>query len=279
MMTDLAVIMSVYRNDKLEFLRQSVNSILTQTYSDFDFFIAIDGPVLYEVDNYLDNLKDKRIKLSRIENNGGLAKALNYLLEIVLKNPDYKLIARMDADDISSPVRFEKQHSFFSENSVVTCLGSWYEEIDVNGKHISFRSLPNSHEELKKRFSIRTPFAHSSVMLRREMIENVGFYPTDIFKLEDYVYWSLAISKGMTFANIPEILLQFRIDENFYKRRSGIKFGFYYIKARIRINKILKLPFYIYLYSFSVGIIRMMPSFAIQWFYNKIRSDEKKEKD
>jgi len=270
-MTDLAVIMSIYHNDKLEYVKQSVQSILTQTYSYFIFFIALDGPVSTEIKTYVTNIEDSRVKLYKIEENGGLARALNFLLEIVLKNPEYKFIARMDADDISLPKRFENQHNFLLANSEISCIGTWYQEIDESDNYLSNQKLPVTHDEIKKFFLKRSPLAHPSVVFRREMIEKAGFYPTDTFKQEDSVFWSNALNKGLIFANIPEILIKFRIDRNFYRRRSGIKFGFYYIKSRFRINKVLKAPFYIYLSSFGFGLVRMMPSIFLRWFYKKFR--------
>jgi glycosyltransferase involved in cell wall biosynthesis len=270
-MTELVVIMSVYKNDKLKFLKESVQSILDQTFDQFHFFIVLDGPVAADIDNYLSSLKDIRIKLFKLEKNEGLAKALNYLLDIVLKNPDYKLIARMDADDISITSRFEVQKNFLMANPSIFCVGSWYHEIDEYENILSSQQLPVSHEDIKKFFMRRSPIAHPSVMFRREMIEIAGLYPIDTIRLEDYAYWSNAIKNGILFSNIPEYLLLFRRDKDFYKRRSGIKFGINYIHERFKINKVLKVPVYIYFYSFFIGIIRMMPSFVIYCIYKVAR--------
>ena len=108
-LTDLAVVMAVYHNDKPEYVRKSVQSIVTQTYPYFDFFICFDGPVSDEVKNFILSLGDNRLKIFQIEKHGGLAKALNFLLERVLEKSQYELIARMDADDISVSTRFEAQ--------------------------------------------------------------------------------------------------------------------------------------------------------------------------
>jgi len=242
-MTDLVVIMSVYKNDNLKFVRESVQSILDQTFKIFDFYIVFDGPVSTDIDRYISSINDNRIRLFRLEQNGGLASALNFLLEKVMSIPDYKLIARMDADDISLPLRFEKQRAFLSENTEISIVGSWYEEIDESGNHLADRKLPADHDSLKKRYMIslptrlekqraflsenteisivgswyeeidesgnhladrklpadhdslkkrymtRTPFAHPSVMYRRQLIEKAGSYPTDTVLMEDNVLW------------------------------------------------------------------------------------------
>lgn len=266
-MPDLAVIMSVYQNDKLEYLEKSVQSILTQTYSQFDFLIAFDGPVSLEIDKYISSLIDNRIRIYRLENNEGLANALNYLLKIVISDSRYKLIARMDADDISMPERFKKQHNFFSTNPDISCIGTWYQEIDKTGKHLSDRKLPVDHDGIKKLYYLRTPFAHPSVMFRREMIDKAGLYPINTLKLEDYVLWGNALMKGFKLANIPEFLLKFRIDRDFYKRRSGLKYGTSFIQTRFKILISLKAPIHIYFFTLMIGIVKMLPIFLVKSIY------------
>ncbi|MCX6254229.1 MAG: glycosyltransferase [Bacteroidia bacterium] len=270
-MTDLAVIMSVYKNDKLKFLKESVQSILDQTFTQFHYYIVFDGPVSSDIDTYISSLKDSRIKLFRLEKNGGLAMALNYLLETVLKNPEYELIARMDADDISIQTRFEKQRDFLLANPDISCVGCWYHEIDEMGKHLSDRKLPVKHEALRRLYYRSTPFVHPSVMYRRSLIEIAGFYPSDTILMEDNVLWGKALMSGLSFANIPEYLFQFRIDGNFFKRRSGIKYGWNYIKTRIRINRSLKLPIYSYIISVLIGVFKMMPAFVLRYIYMAVR--------
>jgi glycosyltransferase involved in cell wall biosynthesis len=266
-MTDLAVIMSIYKNDRLEFVRQSVQSILDQTFSEFDLFIAFDGPVSKEIDSYISSLKDNRIHFFRLNENNGLANALNFLLKIIMDHDQYKYIARMDADDISIDSRFEIQRNFFMNNPDISCIGSWYKEIDESGNVLSHQKLPVTHEEIRNFFLRRSPFAHPSVMFRKDMINKAGYYPTNTIRLEDYVFWSNALKAGLIFANIPEYLLQFRRDAYFYTRRSGFKFGLNYITVRFKINKVLNAPAGIYFYSIGIGIIRMMPAFVIRFIY------------
>lgn len=266
-MTDLAVIMSVYKNDKLKFVIESVQSTLNQTFTQFHYYLVFDGPVATDIDCYITNIKDERIKLFKLEENGGLAGALNYLLEIVLKYPEYKFIARMDADDISLPARFDKQRDFLLNNPDISVLGSWYEEIDESGKHLNYRRLPVDHESLRKRYFIRTPFAHPSVMYRRELIEKAGLYPTDTVLMEDNVLWGRALNARLRFSNISEFLLKFRIDNDFFIRRSGMHYGWNYIKTRFKILKDLKLPFWIYCCTIIIGFLKMLNSFMLRIVY------------
>jgi hypothetical protein len=150
-------------------------------------------------------------------------------------------------------------------------VGSWYEEIDDSGKHLAYRKLPVDHDSLRKRYITRTPFAHSSVIYRRELIEKAGFYPTDTILMEDNVLWGRALMEGLRFANIPEILFRFRIDRDFYKRRSGIKYGFNFVKTRsINLRK-LRSPFIYFLFTYLTGCIKMLPPFFIRHIYSSIK--------
>jgi glycosyltransferase involved in cell wall biosynthesis len=266
-MVDLAVIMSIYRNDRLEFVRESVQSILDQTFSQFYYYLIFDGPVQPDVETYITSLTDNRIKHFRLDKNSGLATALNYLLEKVMNDPEYKFIARMDADDISLPERFEKQRTYLIEYPEISVLGCWYEEIDEDGKHLAYRKLPVDHESLRKRFFTRTPFAHPSVMYRRELIEKAGYYPTDTVLMEDNVLWGRALKSGLIFRNLSLYLIKFRMDKDFSKRRSGIKYGWNYFLTRSKIIRSLNLPAYTYFISFCTGILKMLPSCLIKAVY------------
>jgi glycosyltransferase involved in cell wall biosynthesis len=266
-MTDLVIIMALYQNDKFEYCVESINSILNQTYKDFDFFIVFNGELSVETEAYITALHDPRINLFRLQNNIGLAGALNFLLSIILKEPKYELIARMDADDISLPQRIDVQHAFLMANTDIMCVGSWYHEIDESGKIISNQRLPYKHDEIRKFFYKRSPVAHSSVMFRRGLIETAGYYPTYTLRLEDYALWGNALAKGLKFSNIPEYLLKFRVDRSFYNRRSGIRYGSRFIFTRFRVLRTLKAPLYSYVYSLLVGIVRMMPAFIVKSIY------------
>jgi glycosyltransferase involved in cell wall biosynthesis len=272
-MPDLAVIMSVYKNDKLKYVIESVQSILNQTFSQFEYFIAFDGPVSPDIDRYISSIGDSRIKLFRLEQNGGLANALNYLLKEVMLNPEYKLIARMDADDISLLSRFEKQRAFLLDNKDISIVGSWYEEIDEAGKHLAYLKLQTDHDSLRKRYLTRTPFAHPSVIYRRELIEKAGLYPADTILMEDNVLWGRALIEGLKFANIPEFLFKCRIDDNFYKRRSGFVYGYNYILTRFKTIRAADLCFYSYLLTIIIGLIKMTPWKIYKWidFARKIQ--------
>ncbi len=271
MSRDLAVIMSVYHKDRVVFVKEAVQSILDQTYRDFDFFISFDGPLDAKVEEYLLSVRDERVKLKRIEKNGGLARALNYLLEFVMADPQYKFIARMDADDISAPERFETQMDFLKANPIITVVGCWFEEINEEGRPLSLRRLPTDHESLRKLYATRTPFAHPTVIFTKELIEKAGNYPENTFLMEDNILWGKALRNGCKFSNINGYYFKHRINKSFYKRRSGLKYGWNYIISKWAINKDLHMPYKVNVYSLIIGILKMLPGILSIGIYKSQR--------
>jgi hypothetical protein len=89
--------------------------------------------------------------------------------------------------------------------------------------------------------------------------------------MEDNVLWGRALKAGLRFANIPIFLFQFRIDEKFFKRRSGFKYGKSFIKTRCKINRSLKFPLYSYLFILLIGFVKLMPPFFLRYVYLVVR--------
>lgn len=156
----ISVVMSVYNGEK--YLRESIESILNQTFSDFEFIVANDGStdntpqILEEYKN-----RDSRIKIIQQENIG-LTKSLNKAIN--LANGEY--IARQDVDDLSLPERLERQMKLFREKSNIDLIASWYYIIDGEGKVNLERKLPDS-KRVKKLLPFENLICHTSVMFKK----------------------------------------------------------------------------------------------------------------
>lgn len=266
----LAVIMSIYKNDRLEFVKLAVESILGQTYKDFDFYIQFDGVIDVYVEVYLRGLKDKRIKISARSENKGLAYSLNEMLQIVLPQ-GYEYIARMDADDISMPDRFEKQLAYLYTHPEVECLGTWAIEINSKGEEYYRKQMPETHEECNKMFRKRDCMIHPTVMYRRSYIEKAGLYALDTYFGEDTMMWAQGFKAACVFANVPEYLLQFRLDDNFFERRRGWKHAKSIFILRHRVNKILHYGIVADFWAFAYAAAKMMPKFILNIIYKTAR--------
>lgn len=182
----ISVIMAVYNDEK--YLREAVESILNQTYGNFEFIIFDDA----STDNSANILKkfamqDKRVRLIINEKNKGLTKNLNVGLR--LAKGDY--IARMDGDDISLTERFEKQLKYFSNHKDIVMCGTWTYSIDENGKTKSISKYPTGEREFFWSSVFRPSVAHPSVMIKREILSSHGLsYNENYRTAQDYDLWS-----------------------------------------------------------------------------------------
>lgn len=266
----VAVIMSLYRNDQLKYVRPAVESVLSQTYSGFDFYIQYDGCVQADVDTYLSHIQDARIRIYRREENTGLAQSLNDLLAVVMPQ-GYEFIARMDADDISMPDRFEKQVAFLETHLDVDCLGTWAIEIKADGSEYFRKQMPETHEGCWKQFMKRDCMIHPSVMFRRRFIEKAGVYSLNTYFGEDTMMWCQGFANGCRFANLPEYLFKFRMDDDFFNRRRGWKHAKAILSLRWKVNKTLHYPIKAYFNAVAYAGAKMMPTGILDKLYKTVR--------
>lgn len=270
MTSKTAVIMSLYKNDSLEYVKLAVESILGQSYSDFDFYIQYDGYIQKDVNEYLSNIKDERIHINRRDENKGLAYSLNELLRIVMPQ-NYEYIARMDADDISLPERFEKQVAFLDTHPKTECLGTWAIEIKSDGSEYYRKQMPETHDGCWEQFMIRDCMIHPTVMFRRSFIEKAGLYSLDTYFGEDTMMWCQGFYYGCQFANLPEYLFKFRLNDDFFNRRRGWKHAKAILKLRWKVNRMLRYPLKAYLYAFAYAGAKMMPKQILNLIYKRAR--------
>lgn len=269
----IAVIMSLYKNDVIQYVKQSVESILNQTYKNFDFYIQYDGPIRSEVDEYIEGVTDERIKIQKREENKGLAHSLNDLLSIVMPQ-GYEYIARMDADDIAVLERFEKQIAYLDTHKNIDCLGGAINEIDENGKDRGkVTSYPCDSEEARHFFRKRNPVAHPTVMFRRSFFEKAGWeYPADFVRNEDTRLWHEGYKHGCVIANLPDVLLHFRMtDAMFTQRRNGKAFAKSQLELRKIVNEDLQFGFMANVYAYAMYLLMISPSWLLKLAYRVLR--------
>lgn len=206
----ISVLMSIY-NEPEQWLCESIESILNQTYTDFEFIIINDNPER-EVNRKVLNRyqgKDKRIITIHNEENIGLTKSLNKGLKIAKG----EFIARMDGDDISLPRRFEKQVIHLFNNPDIAVCGT---QIKIIGNWINFKKLifPLEHDRIAHELLLNSCFAHPTVMIRREVLKRNNIeYDESFQQTQDYKLWVDLIGLGK-FSNIKERLLLYRTSQN-----------------------------------------------------------------
>jgi glycosyltransferase involved in cell wall biosynthesis len=199
----LSVIMPVYNGEK--YLREAIESTLNQTFSDFEFLILDDGST-DRSSSIISEYDDPRIRIFSHANRG-LAATLNRGIELAAG----EYIARQDQDDISMPERFEKQISFLENNPRVGMVGTWARIFEGLGETSRAHKHPAENYLLKFDLMFNNPFVHSSVMIRKKALGQVGGYSTDKWRQppEDYELWS-RIARISDVANIPEFLHVYR---------------------------------------------------------------------
>jgi glycosyltransferase involved in cell wall biosynthesis len=203
--TDLiSVLLPVYNGSA--YLEESIKSILDQTYSNFEIIIINDGST-DESPLIIQKFKDdQRIRFFN-QQNQGLSAALNRAIGLAKG----KYLARQDQDDISLPLRFEKQIEFLENHPDYAMVGTWAEILGEKTRTRRSHKHPAESSILKFDLLFNNPFVHSSVMMRKSTFDQIGLYSTDKSRQppEDYELWS-RIAKKFEVANIPEILLIYR---------------------------------------------------------------------
>ncbi len=186
------------------YFREALNSILAQTYADFELVIIDDSPPEMSLRVAETQGMDERILLRRGDNSG-IADALNMGCHIAKG----KYVARMDSDDVSSPVRFERQVDFLERHPDIKVLGAWSRLIDSNGRPGQTIRNPTSHALIAWSLTFGNCMTNSTVMLRRDFLEELGFYRREIL-FEDYDMWARA-SLVAKLGNLPEVLGYYRV--------------------------------------------------------------------
>lgn len=200
----ISVLMPAYNAEK--YIEEAIDSILKQTFSNFEFIIIDDGSTDRTLD-IIKSIKDTRIKLIQNGGNKGLIYTLNYGLTLA----QGKYIARMDADDISQPERLQKQYEYMEVYSDVSVLGTGFLFMHNNRVH----RHPTDDKEIRIKLMEGTAFAHPTVMMRKADIElhNLSYnihYPS----AEDYKLWTEYVFLNLKLANLSDVLLNYRVHDS-----------------------------------------------------------------
>lgn len=215
---DYSVLMSVYKNDKADYIKSAIESMINQTVMPKQYVVVVDGPVGVEIEDTITKYEQEHpdlFTIIRLKENRGLGNALN----IGMKECRYELIARMDADDISLPQRCERQLEKFESNPQLSILGTQIKEfVGEPSNIVSQRKVPISFKEIQNFAKRRSPFNHPTVMYKKSVIIRLGGYPS-LCRKEDLALFVLAVSNGVYSENLKESLLLYRTSYGNQKRR------------------------------------------------------------
>lgn len=211
----ITVIMAVYKEPE-EQIRASIESILNQTYSNIEFIIILDNPDEKWRKDLIESYHDNRMKLFINRTNIGLTKSLN----LGLAHATGGYIARMDADDISAPERFEKQLKFLRETEYDLC-GTFLEFFNDEGTTEKVK-LPYNFNIIKKNMRYYNCVFHPTWLAKKIVFEKNGGY-VDISTCEDYDFLVRAVLNGFKIGNVPEFLFKYRLSLEGISRKNALK--------------------------------------------------------
>ena len=191
-----------------QYIRESVGSVLNQTFAEFDVYVIDDG----STDNtvaILQTVSDPRLHMLQNDGNKGLIFTLNKGLELAIEK-GYQYIARMDADDICLPDRLQKQVTLMQSRPEIGVCGSWVEQFSGT-RTIEISQRSSTHEQIASELFFQNTIWHPSVIIRTSVIQQYNIrYETAFLHAEDYALWCRLA--GVTqLANIGEVLLKYRV--------------------------------------------------------------------
>jgi glycosyltransferase involved in cell wall biosynthesis len=210
-MPKVSIILPVYNGE--EFLRQAINSVLLQSFADWEMIIINDGSSDTSgsiIGSFVS--KDSRIRQIVHERNLGLVASLNE--GVAVSSGEY--LARLDSDDFwSDPDKLARQAAYLDNNPQCGLVGTRAEMVDMAGKHLYDFKPPSDDKNIRKQILLRNCFIHSSILIRKNILQQAGGYRVEDRHVEDYSLW-LRMGKLAGFANLPEVSVVYR------KNPSGI---------------------------------------------------------
>ena len=261
---EVSIVMSEY-NTKKEDLCIAIESILNQTFRDFEFII-VDDCGKNDLEKIVKKYNDMRIKIVKNDKNRGLVYSLNH----GIKEAKGKYIVRMDTDDIADKSRIEKIYNYIKKHPEYVAISSRVVEFSGN-KEIGI--LGKTGEKGKKDIMRGNVLIHPSVIIKKDAIEKVGYYK-DYNRAEDFVLWCELLLAGFKLYTINDILLKYRVNPEDYNKRK-LKYRKGEIKAKLEYYPKLGANFKDYLYIVKSILSGIMPIWLVRLYRKQFVLKEK----
>jgi glycosyltransferase involved in cell wall biosynthesis len=260
-----SVLMSIYKNDRVDFLEEALDSLLNQAIYPEQIVLVKDGPVGKDLGLIVEKFKGLFSVLGvdffihTIKENVGLGLALQSGLDFCTG----EYIVRMDSDDISTENRILMIKEFANNNPSVDIFGSYIEEFNIClGDQGLIRKVPLDNEQIASYSKKRNPMNHVTVCFRKKSIQLTGGYE-DVLYHEDYYLWLKSIKYGLTLANIPFVTVYVRAGGGMVGRRHGLtylKCEYNFVKKAVKLNS----------FNYIEAINYLLPRLVIRFIHKKI---------
>lgn len=264
----VSVIMATYNcHDTVE---ESIRSIINQTFLDWEFIICDDCSTddTYSILRKYETLYPEKILILRNEKNSKLSFSLNHCLNYA--RGEY--IARMDADDISKPERLDKQVAYLDAHPEIALVGSGMTPFDSNNTYKD--RLPAEERPCGKSMIKGVPFYHATIVMRKSAYDKIGRYTVSkrTERAQDYDMWFRFFYHGFVGHNMMKSLYLVKENLNDYKRRK-VKHRLYGIITSIIGYRLLKFPFYYYIFALKPLISILTPNFILKFIHQQKKHD------
>lgn len=264
-----SVSMCVYGRDNARWFETAIESVLNQTLPPNEIVLVVDGPVPHDLNAVIFKLEENdTFKVIRLETNQGHGIARKTGLD----NCTNELVAIMDADDICTRNRFEKQIEAFHDYPDSDIVGGMITEfIDTPDNVVGKRIVPLEDSEIKEYMQRRCPMNLVTVMFKKSSIEKVGGF-IDWYCEEDYYLWLRMALANMKFRNVDDVLVNVRVGKEMYQRRGGVK----YFKSEAKLqkymldNKIIGFPRYLISVIERLILQVLMPNKMRSFIFQKL---------
>ena len=264
-----SVSMCVYGRDNARWFETAIESVLNQTLPPNEIVLVVDGPVPHDLNAVIFKLEENdTFKVIRLETNQGHGIARKTGLD----NCTNELVAIMDADDICTRNRFEKQIEAFQNYPDSDIVGGMITEfIDTPDNVVGKRIVPLEDSEIKEYMQRRCPMNLVTVMFKKSSIEKVGGF-IDWYCEEDYYLWLRMALANMKFRNVDDVLVNVRVGKEMYQRRGGVK----YFKSEAKLqkymldNKIIGFPRYLINVTERLILQVLMPNKMRSFIFQKL---------
>lgn len=269
----VSVIMPVY-NASL-YLREAIDSVLSQTFKDYELIIINDGSTDNSGEIINDYKKNNPSRIIVLRNKVALGCAGEAATNQAIKIARGKYIAKMDADDVSDKNRLKKEVEYLEKHENIFLIGSQAKIIDGHNNIIGVRNVPLSHNNIWKEFYLRSCVIHPSVMFRRESIRE-DFYNLKFKHFNDYYTFFNLMSCGKKFANLPDYLVKYRIHGmNTTYSNLKLKFEINYKIKQSFLNKNYKPPlFHKLIVFFQRLVVILFPEKFIIFMFIKLNKNK-----
>lgn len=266
-----SVLMSVYKNEQPEFFRESLESIFGQTLQPDEVVVVCDGPLSEQLDKVLSEFSDKYsdiLKIHRLPENKGTAYCANVCLKIAAN----EYVMKMDSDDICMPYRAKKQMEYLAAHPEIDILGGFIEEFNSEDRTpIAVREVPVEEAEILHFARRRSPFNNQTMVYKRSIALEINGYSEELIRCEDYDFMVRMLMHGAKPANLPEILVKYRVNSANIKRRKNYLNTKSFIAVRKKIYKMGFSSFWDYLIPcLSQIFLFILPGKLTGFIYKKL---------